>query len=252
MDPESHEIPQADGAEFSDAFFSDNSLAPVESSWEPEPITKMARGAKRAMQATIGLLVLSLTGIGGYLFYAKVLMPTPVAVGSAVAQPPSFLAPPPVEEAELELAAVVPVETVVVETVVAEPDEAVAPMPVAAEALALAVGPQKVDPVAEVRTVQTPRVAPTKRVRTAHRRPRSAGSSLAKQAFARLNRGDFAAAERFAQRAVVGHPERAQGWIVLGAARDALGDKAGAKRAYKMCAAKALDVSVRHCRALAR
>jgi predicted Zn-dependent protease len=67
-----------------------------------------------------------------------------------------------------------------------------------------------------------------------------------------LNAGQPRDARRIAQQAVTDHPERANGWIVLGAANDALGDHAAPLTAYANCSARASGARVAACRALAR
>lgn len=67
-----------------------------------------------------------------------------------------------------------------------------------------------------------------------------------------LNGGHPREARVLAQQAVQQNPERADGWIVLGAAHDALGDRAAAMNAYATCTARAFGPRVSACRALAR
>jgi len=242
--PESADAADAD--EFSEGFFATDSLAPVESEWEPDPIPSMAVGSRRAMHATLGLLGLSVLGIGGFLFYARVLMPTPVALGAAVAQPPGAYNMP--MEARLEaIAPAVPVP--VAEPVPAAVAETVIePSPVEPAEIAAA-EPAEVAPAVAPKA-PAKRVKPAKKARPAQRRRASGG--LASRAHASLNRGDFRAAAKFAERAVMQRPERSGNWIVLAAARDALGDDRGAKRAYRMCTEQAMDSGVAACRALRR
>ena len=72
-----------------------------------------------------------------------------------------------------------------------------------------------------------------------------------KQAFALFNAGKFAAAEREAVKATRSHPTRADAWLVLGAARDALGDHSGAISAYRTCGVRARGPAARDCHRLA-
>lgn len=58
---------------------------------------------------------------------------------------------------------------------------------------------------------------------------------LARMAFNHLNRGDNKNAEEYAARATAVDPTSSEAWIVLGAARDGLANRAGAREAYKRC-----------------
>ena len=65
-------------------------------SWLPP--SPMSRESRQAMVFSIGLLLVSVLGIGGYLVYHKLIMPTPVALGGATPHPMGFESPshPPV------------------------------------------------------------------------------------------------------------------------------------------------------------
>jgi CheY-like chemotaxis protein len=71
-------------------------------------------------------------------------------------------------------------------------------------------------------------------------------------AFAYLNRGRDADAVRFAERAVELDPTNSEGWIVLGAGRQQLGDRKAAKEAYKQCAEIGKGVYLAECKRLTR
>ncbi len=60
--------------------------------------------------------------------------------------------------------------------------------------------------------------------------------ALLKLAYHNLNLSKYRTAELFATRAVKVSPSNARGWFLLGAARDALGDRKGALEAYERCA----------------
>jgi cytochrome c-type biogenesis protein CcmH/NrfG len=51
-----------------------------------------------------------------------------------------------------------------------------------------------------------------------------------------LNQGKNQKAKERAEEAVKVDPKSSEGWIVLGASRSALGDSAGARKAYQECA----------------
>lgn len=74
--------------------------------------------------------------------------------------------------------------------------------------------------------------------------------ALAGYGFFLLNRGDMRRAVEFAQRAVAIDPTSSQGWITLGAAKGELGDRAGAREAYRNCVSQGVGAYVRDCRAM--
>ncbi|HEX2678192.1 MAG TPA: tetratricopeptide repeat protein, partial [Polyangiales bacterium] len=76
--------------------------------------------------------------------------------------------------------------------------------------------------------------------------------ALSHIAYLHLNRGDNAAAKQFAARAVIADPTNSEGWIVLGAVQDTLGDREGARAAYRKCASLGVGPYVRECQQLVR
>jgi hypothetical protein len=67
-----------------------------------------------------------------------------------------------------------------------------------------------------------------------------------------LNRGDNERAMTHAQRAVTADATSSEGWIVLGAARDATGDHKGAREAYRRCAEVGAGDYVTECKRMLR
>jgi DNA-binding response OmpR family regulator len=67
-----------------------------------------------------------------------------------------------------------------------------------------------------------------------------------------LSGGDNARARDFAERAIDADPSNSEGWIVLGAARHALRDKAGAAVAYRRCVEVGQGKYVRECKQMLR
>jgi Flp pilus assembly protein TadD len=67
-----------------------------------------------------------------------------------------------------------------------------------------------------------------------------------------LEAGDDALARKYAARAVELDATSSEGWIVLGAALQALRDRAGARAAYQQCAAVGVGAYAAECRRLAR
>jgi CheY-like chemotaxis protein len=75
---------------------------------------------------------------------------------------------------------------------------------------------------------------------------------LSRLAFGYLNRGRNSDAASFAARAVQADPTNSEGWIVLGAARDQLGDRKGARDAYRKCADQGRGSYTTECRNMVR
>lgn len=79
--------------------------------------------------------------------------------------------------------------------------------------------------------------------------------ALAQLSFLLLNRGrssDMEQAAQYAQRASTIDPTSSLAWLVLGAARDAQRDRAGAREAYQACVDRGEGQYVRECRAMLR
>jgi tetratricopeptide (TPR) repeat protein len=75
---------------------------------------------------------------------------------------------------------------------------------------------------------------------------------LSRLAFSYLNRGQNQQASEYAARALAVDPTSSEGWIVLGAARHALGDPHGARDAYRKCVEIGRGAYVEECRRVAR
>lgn len=80
----------------------------------------------------------------------------------------------------------------------------------------------------------------------------NASPLLSRIAFSHLNQGDNQRAEEFAARAVAVSATNSEGWIVLGAARHARGDRQGAREAYRQCAEVGEGQYVVECRRMVR
>jgi hypothetical protein len=230
---------------FGDEFFSkapaSHAPAALDMRWDDaEDVPKIAPDKRRAMLATIVIFSVLATAVGGFVIYTQVIMPTPVTLGASsgiltvpqampYAPEPALIATPAPAAAEVIAAA----EPVAAEQVAVEEPVVVTTVAIAA-------------PVA-------PRAARRERpiVRAAAPSPVDQ-SSLSAQAMRMLNTGHAADARRLAQQAVQSNPERAEGWIVLGAANASLGDAEAARTAYANCTARASGPRVATCRALAR
>ncbi|MFI5307219.1 MAG: DUF4388 domain-containing protein [Polyangiales bacterium] len=80
----------------------------------------------------------------------------------------------------------------------------------------------------------------------------NAADVLSRLSMSYLNRGENQLAADFASRAVAVDPQSSEGWIVLGAARHALGDTRAARDAYRKCVELGKGEYVEECRRVAR
>jgi CheY-like chemotaxis protein len=76
--------------------------------------------------------------------------------------------------------------------------------------------------------------------------------ALSKMAFYYLGEGKNKEAAEYAERAVVLDPSSSEAWIVLGAAKGALKDRAGSQEAYQKCAEVGAGSYVRECKRMLR
>jgi hypothetical protein len=61
-------------------FFRQTALRYPDLDWGPRPL---APDARRAMHATLGMLVVAIVGLIAFVVYSQLIMPAPVPVGSA-------------------------------------------------------------------------------------------------------------------------------------------------------------------------
>ncbi len=238
-----------------DAFFRQSSLAPIEidahesdrhadrehadQDYTDQP--QLSHGSRRAMHATLVILGTSVVALGSFLFYTKVLMPTPaeLGVGGAISVPvlaPIAAAEPP-REREREIQAPVP------------PQELGARPAVLPAVLTSTVAS------AATNTMQNVRVRTSAPVSTKARAVgtlASAEDGVLRQAYRDLNAGRLEGAIRQARRVLDSTPTRADAWLVLGSAYDAMHDHASAKLAFRACAARAHGAYLHECEKLAR
>lgn len=242
------------------------------------PAASMSAESRRSMRWTLSMLLASLVGIGGYLVYHKLLMPTPVPLAGGQLDPASALLPMPPPALEPEPEAAVPLSPTSPETATRSTavTAAAGDGPAQAPAAVAAAGP-----------VELPAEPPTDEAEVAEPAPASAAylarmqeaadlqkkgdleralsayegvlvehpgaaEALAKVAYLHLNGRRFADAGAYAERAVTADPTSSEGWIVLGAARQATGKRAEARAAYRSCAAQAVGEYVTECRRMAR
>jgi hypothetical protein len=69
-------------------FFSQARLGQHDLEWGP--MAPMPQGARRAMQAAIGMLAVAVVGLAAFIVYSNLIMPVPAPIGAdAPASPPS-------------------------------------------------------------------------------------------------------------------------------------------------------------------
>lgn len=251
---------------FGEEFFSQPPAAhaapAIDLHWDDLDVPRIAPDKRRAMLATIAIFSVFAVAVGGFIIYTQMIMPTPVALGASsgtmmIPEAAPYVEPviddvrarravPPPVPAPIDTAPA-PIDDV--STPVVQPPIVSAPVeagpieagPVIDDARARSAVPLR-EPVVHAPVVRPRRTAPAP----------VANDSLSAQAMRMLNTGHAADARRLAQQAVQSNPERAEGWIVLGAANASLGDSEAAKTAYANCTARASGPRVATCRALAR
>jgi hypothetical protein len=80
----------------------------------------------------------------------------------------------------------------------------------------------------------------------------SPAAELVKRAHIALGRGEAHEAQQLANEAILLDPKHARSYIVLGGARDALGDAEGVRAAFRACVERAQGPLVSTCKTLAR
>jgi DNA-binding response OmpR family regulator len=247
------------------------------------PVDELPKQSRQYMYATVGIVIGFGLLIGGYVYYQQMVLPPSHELGHggpvemphatvATTPPETHVAPPPETHAPETTVAIAPEATTVGEDeVVAMPAEDAAQVAIAEEEEeeAVAVAP----PASEVPAAVPPAAGETyesvlAEADAARRRPSTAiplyehaiqinpigSEALAQLSFLLLNRGrrpDLEQARDYALRATQIDATSSLAWLVLGAARDSLGDRAGAREAYRNCVDEGQGQHVRECRALA-
>jgi tetratricopeptide (TPR) repeat protein len=207
-------------------------------------------GSRRSMYVTAAIALLGLLLIGGFLIYNKLIMPTPEDLGGAkvaLPTPEMMRSAPPIETPK----AVEPPPR-------PAPSEAVAPQPTLQapetdqpNAAAAQASEAYLAALREARAAGFRRNAEQSYLQALALDPRG-GEALSGLAMFYLNQGKNDAARQRAQDAVTVDPKNSEGWIVLAAALSALGDEAGARKAYQDCAALEEGKYVGECKRMLR
>jgi len=209
--------------------------------------------SKRGMHVTAAIALIGMLLIGGFLVYHKLLMPTPEEIapapvalptpdmlrGAPVIEPTPPVVPAPAPQEVVpapKLEAPSPSEP---EVPAAEPapaaQAAVSPEPAAEPAAAAPMPEGYARELAAARTAGFKKNAEQFYLRALAIAPDGA-EALSGLAMYYLNQGKNQKAKERAEEAVKVDPKSSEGWIVLGASLAALGDGAGARKAYQECA----------------
>lgn len=248
------------------------------------PSDELPKQSRQAMYATIGIVLGFGVLIGGFVYYQQMVLPPVHELGHAgpvelpratTAVPATEVEAPPASEAPPATEATPPPETTVATDTAEQPTDVEALPPEDAEIVAEAEGEEVAAlPAPEAVPAEEPAVAGETyesvlaEADAARRRPSTAiplyeraialnpvgSEALAQLAFLLLNRGrrpDLEQARDYAARATATDPTSSLAWLVLGAAREALGDRPGAREAYRSCVEQGQGQHVRECRALA-
>ena len=256
----------------SEDFFRGSAPPPVDDDFSDlsTGLPSMGKESKQWMYRTFGIFAIFAVAIGGYWYYHNVHLPQPVEIGTARRSMPSLpppsatataaaapaeapeASPPeavveaaPVEgavEAPPEVAAAEPTEVAPVEAapVEAAPVEAapVEAAPVEAAPAAAAAGESYASVLAEAEAARRrPSTAIPLYERAIELDPNGI-EALSQLSYLLINRGrgdDIRRAAGFAERATGLAPSDSLAWLVLGVARETLGDRAGARAAYRAC-----------------
>ncbi|MFT3927309.1 MAG: DUF4388 domain-containing protein [Myxococcales bacterium] len=277
QDPDEDEI---------ERFFSEPPPAPVPTpQWtdleavDADPAHR--KQAQRGQTWTMLVLALGVLGIGGFLLYNKVFMPTPAdlpAVQVALPTPEMMRAVPaappaaaPAHAAEAEKPELAQPEPAPVEPTAAPSPEAVEAVP-SAESPEAAFEPVPGEParaeapksvitasdaegydtlLAQARKQGYRRAAESSYMQALSINPEGA-QALSGLAMLYLNLGKNEQARERARAAVKVDPNNSEAWIVLGASESSLGDEAAAREAYAHCAELPTGKYVPECRRMVR
>jgi hypothetical protein len=264
-------------------FFARPSRPPAaDEGWDADlPHAPMASDARRAMLIALGVFGVSLVLILGYVAYHNWVMPAPVELGAGAIEAPlpmPIAAPLPESVSD---------DTATVQLTAPPPTPAALPSPPSDEARGTtaaastlapdAVSPSIASPSQEAPSQEAPfievsggpsydellaagtslskrgqRAAAIDAFQRALVQRPNASEALSRLAFLHLNEADPRRARELAEQAVASDPGNSEGWIVLGAAHDGLGDRAAALAAYRRCKSVGRGSYVRECERLAR
>lgn len=231
-------------------------LQPSAASRRPDQTTDMHTSPpslprNRSSRAVVIALAVGVLGVGAALFSARSSEPAAPARASlsetdrAAAPSEPAPAPPPAPAASEAppsaetLATAAPPSAA--ETAPPPASEPAAPAPPPSAAVpAASAAPQPSAEATLARAQKLDEQGKTKQAlalyeSAAQRMPQNS-ALLSRLSFAYLNQGRNADAAAYAARAVAAEPSNSEGWIVLGAARDQLGDHKAALESYRKCA----------------
>ncbi len=263
----------------------DDDFSDLKASLEP-----MSANTRRMMYITFGIVAVGALAIGSIHVYNNHVLPRPVELGRGgpVELPTGITVPPstPVAVADpVEDPQVVEDPTLVEDPSIADPaieDPAIEDPTIADPAIE---DPAIADPAIEDPAIADPAIADpavedppvavaagsyesimeeARAARGARAIPiyeraiaanQNGVEALSQLSYLLINRGrrpDIEAAAQHAARATQLDPTDALAWLVLGASREATGDRTGAREAYTACVEQGTGAHVRECRAMVR
>jgi len=247
---------------------------PEEVAWdlkiERQPLS---RGHRVAKYTTIAMVVSSLLGISSFVAYHQFVIPTPVALGMtskdvALPKPIELMAAKEMSGVALAQA---PLPQKSTSSQIQKDSKPKQPDPVSPTTTAPSAQPTPSDKTATngqltagvetqykeaiekavALSKQSQRGKAKKEFERALEINPNGAEALSKLAFISLEAGKYRDALEMADRAVAIDPTSSEGWIVLGAARQATADRKGATEAYKRCSELSGEF-VKECKRLLR
>lgn len=218
--------------------------------WIPAP---MSASNRRAMKATLAMLACCALATVAFAAFSEhvFVFPAPLRAHAQLPAPvpaPTHEPPPATPAPELALAALALTQAPALAPALASA-AALTPVPAPALAPASASAPaaRRASPAA---ASTSPRA--TRRTPAAARSSASPADDLVKRADRELASGDAREAQQLANQAILIDPKHARAYIVLGGARDAVGDAAGTRAAFRACVQHAEGPLLSTCKTLAR
>ncbi|MDW8246848.1 MAG: tetratricopeptide repeat protein [Sandaracinaceae bacterium] len=273
--------------EATESFFRGRKPSPSDFNDLPLPSRGLSPERKPWMWATFIIGLVGATAIGGTYYYHRFYMPLPVELGKggpvelpkfewsepqendkriieAEPESPSSESPSPIsensQEEKVEAPSNLTSESPTSEQATGEPppveakpsDSQAAPPPPPAPSQTESNEQSYEALLAQARKLHSPSRQIPLLERAIELNP-NGSEALSQLAYALINKGGRSNLERareLAERAVQSDPQNAQGWLVLGAARSELGDRAGAREAKERCVQQGKGPFVAQCRTL--
>ena len=224
MSTEKWTEPDSEAEALAEGFFSQPPAALIDTGAEPWEAAPMSAANRRAMVVTLSLLACCAAAGVGFALLSDHVLVAPARLAGTASHPALATWTAPLTESA----------------------------PIAAQSAALGAEPEVMAaamPPTRARETPAPRpaaAAPEAAVRDTE------AEQLTQRAYRQLGQGNPREAEQLANLALLQDGSRAETYIVLAGARDALGNAEGARSAMRACAQHARDRLVSTCKTLAR